>query len=86
MYLSSCLVSAEKIFVDIEYDKKFYITVIATIVGAIFVGIFVAHACVTYFTAKRTKKQSKLFLKVGHFCKIDKTYLQIRTSDLTSQT
>ncbi|XP_012558160.1 uncharacterized protein LOC100212375 isoform X1 [Hydra vulgaris] len=53
---------AEKVYVDIEYDKKFYITIIATIVGAIFVGIFVAHACVTYFTSKRAKKQNIYYI------------------------
>ncbi|XP_065647556.1 uncharacterized protein LOC100212375 isoform X3 [Hydra vulgaris] len=55
-------VRAEKVYVDIEYDKKFYITVIATIVGAIFVGIFVAHACVTYFTSNRAKKQNIYYI------------------------
>jgi len=44
-------------FIDIEYDKKFYITVSAAIIGSILVGIFVLHAIVSYCEGNRIRRK-----------------------------
>lgn len=44
---------------DIDYDSKFYITVVAAITGAILVGVFVTHAFVVYYSKKKAAESSK---------------------------
>ena len=48
-----CLAETRIQYKDIVYNEKFYITVVSAIIGAIVVGIFVLHACVSYFQGKR---------------------------------